>query len=427
MFKKLRESAYWKTAWLILICGGILIAFSKLIGNMQFSTGLAKINETLVPVYVGIICAFLVCPIYNMIVKNLYAKKPNLSLAKAMATVVSLVLIVGFVALMAYFLIPQVVTSCVTLVDTLPERLDATSKWLTEHVSAIPQLGDWVGQLSQTNITKAVMWIQKNIIGENTMEVATVVSSGVMTAVNSVINAFVGILIMIYVLNYKETLFAMSKKIIAATCTDEKRDDWYEFGEIFNETFVGFIVGRIIDSAIIGVLTYFVLLVFKIPFASMIAMIVGVTNVIPFFGPFIGAIPSFLIIMLENPVAAFEFLIIILVIQQIDGNIIGPKIVGDAIGIGSFWVLIAVLIGGGLFGFAGMVFGVPVFAVVYIYVNKITTKNLAKKGKAVLTSDYYTLEKYAIDEKTMESKLDEIKLKEKKEKEIKKNKKKNKK
>lgn len=402
MFRKFKENAYWKTAMLLVICGGILILFSSLIGKTNFSAGLSEINKTLAPIYVGIICAFLVCPVYNRIVSFMYYRKPNLSLARAVATIACLVIVVGFVSLLAYFMIPQVINSCVNLANTLPERLATLSDWLNTHVSRFPQLAEWVDNLSDTNTTEFIKWIQKNVIGENAVGVATMVSSGLVSAVKYVVNAFVGVLMMIYILNYKETLFAITKKIIAATCSERKQAAWLEFSEIFNETFVGFIVGRIIDSAIIGVLAYVVLAIVGIPFAPMISLIVGVTNVIPFFGPFIGAIPSFLILMLERPIAALEFLVIVLIIQQIDGNLIGPKAVGNAIGIGSFWVFIAVLIGGGLFGFAGMVFGVPVFAVAYRYVNKITINSLVNKGKDTATAEYYSLDKYGIDAKTME-------------------------
>ena len=407
MFKKFKENAYWKTATLLLICGGILILFSSLLGKTNFSAGFSAINKTLAPIYIGIICAFLVCPVYNKMVSLVYSKKPNLNLAKVVATVVCLVIVVGFISLLAYFMIPQVIQSCMNLANTLPERAAALSDWLSTHFSRFPQLATWVDNLAHTNTSEIIAWIQKNVIGENAVGIATMVSSGVVSAVKYVINAFVGILIMIYILNYKETLFAIAKKIIAATCTEKKQQSWFEFSEIFNETFVGFIVGRIIDSAIIGVLTYIVLAIVGIPFAPMISLIVGVTNVIPFFGPFIGAIPSFFILMLERPMAALEFLIIILIIQQLDGNVIGPKVVGNAIGIGSFWVLIAVLIVGGLFGFAGMVFGVPVFAVCYRYVNKLTTHSLDAKGKANATVDYYSLDKYGIDAKTMKMKKED--------------------
>ena len=134
----------------------------------------------------------------------------------------------------------------------------------------------------------------------------------------------------------------------------------------------------------------------------MLSVIVGVTNVIPFFGPFIGAIPSVFILLLENPIEALYFVIIIIVIQQLDGNVIGPKIVGNAIGIGSFWVLISVLIGGGLFGFAGMALGVPVFAVFYRYADKLMTNSLKSKEKNTHTSYYYSLETYGLEDDEVE-------------------------
>ena len=143
-------------------------------------------------------------------------------------------------------------------------------------------------------------------------------------------------------------------------------------------------------------------MIFDIPFALMISVIVGITNIIPFFGPFIGAIPSIFILMLEQPIDALYFIIIIIVIQQIDGNIIGPKIVGNALGISSFWVLLSVLVGGGLFGFPGMALGVPVFAVVYRYVDKITMNSLKRKEKRTDTAYYFSLEPYGLEDDEMD-------------------------
>ena len=243
-----------------------------------------------------------------------------------------------------------------------------------------------------------IRWAREHILEGNAVSIANMVTSGVTTAVTYVFNAVIGLLIMVYLLNCKERLFAICRKIVAATCGQKRKDRLYEFADIVNETFIGFIVGRIIDSFIIGVITYVALRIFNIPFAVMISMIVGVTNVIPFFGPFIGAVPSIILLMLEDPKSALYFAIIIIVIQQLDGNVIGPKVVGNAIGISSFWVLIAVLVGGGLFGFAGMAFGVPVFAVIYRYIDKITTRSLKNKDKATDTSDYFSLEPYGIDD-----------------------------
>ena len=195
-----------------------------------------------------------------------------------------------------------------------------------------------------------------------------------------------------------EGLFAIMRKIVNATCSTKRKATLYEFASILNETFIGFIVGRIIDSFIIGVLCYIVLKICAIPFALMISVIVGITNIIPFFGPFIGAIPSVFILMLEEPIDALYFIIIIVIIQQIDGNIIGPNIVGNAIGISSFWILISVLIGGGLFGFPGMALGVPVFAVFYRYADKLTMASLRRKDKDTTTAYYFSLEPYGIED-----------------------------
>jgi predicted PurR-regulated permease PerM len=209
-------------------------------------------------------------------------------------------------------------------------------------------------------------------------------------------------LIMVYLLNYKERLFAITRKLVNATCSQNRKARLYEFASVVNETFIGFIVGRIIDSFIIGVLTFIVLKICAIPFALMISVIVGITNVIPFFGPFIGAIPSVFILMLERPIEALYFIIIIVIIQQIDGNIIGPRIVGNAIGISSFWVLVSVLVGGGLFGFAGMALGVPVFAVIYRYIDKLTMSSLKRKEKDTSTAYYFSLEPYGLEDDEVE-------------------------
>jgi len=428
MFKKFKESPYAKTAFLILICGAILIIFSNLISKNRISIGFESINRTLAPIYIGIIFAFILCPVYNACVKWSYAhmlagasrkgfsigalmvheegklevdkqeKTRMLAGARAVASIVCVVIVVGVVGLFIYFVVPQVVSSGVSLINTMPQRLQNFSDWCNTHLSHFPFIATWVENLAHAENTEILQWIREHILSGNAASIATMISNGVIQAVKYVANAFIGLLIMVYLLNYKERLFAIMRKIVNATCNQKRKASLYEFAGIVNETFIGFIVGRIIDSFIIGVLTYIVLKICAIPFALMISVIVGVTNIIPFFGPFIGAVPSIFILLLENPVEALYFVIIIIVIQQLDGNVIGPKIVGNAIGISSFWVLISVLIGGGLFGFGGMALGVPVFAVIYRYVNKITMASLKRKEKHTNTSYYYILDQYGLDD-----------------------------
>ena len=432
MFKKFRESPYAKAAFLILVCGGLLIVFNNWITKNRISIGFENINNTLAPIYIGGILAFILCPVYNACVKWCYqrilagAKKRGFSvgamlvqdegdivvdkqekrnilgIARAAASLVCIVVVVGLAGLFVYFVVPQVVASAVNLVNTMPQRLASFSSWCNIHLSHFPFVATWVDNLANAENSEVMQWIQEHILSGNAASIASMVSNGVILAVKYVANAFIGLLIMVYLLNYKERLFAITRKMVNATCSQKRKASLYEFANIVNETFIGFIVGRIIDSFIIGVLTFIILKICAIPFALMLSVIVGVTNVIPFFGPFIGAVPSVFILLLENPIDALYFIIIIIVIQQLDGNVIGPKIVGNAIGIGSFWVLVSVLIGGGLFGFPGMALGVPVFAVFYRYADKLMTGSLKRKEKNTHTSYYYSLEAYGLEDDEVE-------------------------
>ena len=433
MLRKLKESPYFKAGLTLLIAGALLILIYKLVSNTHFSVGFETFNKTMAPFYIGGIFAFILCPVYNSCVKSAYnrllvsasrkgfsvgamivhedgnrvldkvEKRKALNAARIEATLVCVILVVGLVSLLVYFVVPQVVQSAVGLANTLPQRLETLSEWLEKHFSHFPIAAAWLDNVANAGNAEIIEWVQENILSGNAASIATMISNGVMTAVKSVANTFIGLLIMVYLLNYKERLFAICRKLVNATCTQKRKRNLYEFADIVNETFIGFIVGRIIDSFIIGVLTFVVLKICSIPFALMISVIVGVTNVIPFFGPFIGAIPSVFILMLEEPIDALYFIIIIIVIQQLDGNVIGPKIVGNAIGISSFWVLVAVLVGGGLFGFPGMALGVPVFAVIYRYIDKLAMASLRYKDKETSTAYYYSLvEPYGIDDDEIE-------------------------
>lgn len=430
MFRRFRESPYWKAAVAMTAAGGILIIFHNWIRETKFAVGFETLNRTMAPIYIGVILAFLLCPVYNKIVKTMYfrmlanahtgkttvigtkiihgpegsepvdseEKRKILSAARAFASIACTLIVVGLISMLVYFFVPQVVESSINLMDTLPERLKVLSEWLNINFSRFPQLTKWVDNIANAGTADIIDWIRKNILQGNAVSIAGMVSSGVITAFKFVANTVVGIIIMVYLLNYKERLFAISRKIIAATCSKKRQESLYEFSEIVNETFIGFIVGRIIDSFIVAVMMFVSMALLNMPFAPMIGVIVGVSNMIPFFGPLVGAIPSFMILMLEDPGTALEFVILVIIVQQVDANIIDPKIVGEAVGIGSFWVLLSVLIGGGLFGFAGMALGVPVFAVIYRYIDKVTIKSLKKHDKKTKTTDYFTLEQFGIDE-----------------------------
>ena len=204
----------------------------------------------------------------------------------------------------------------------------------------------------------------------------------------------VALIICVYILNSKELFMAQGKKFINAVFTKEHAEAIFELGRLSNNTFGGFINGKIIDSIIIGIICFIAMTILKLPMAMMISVVVGVTNIIPFFGPFIGAVPSALLLVLIKPMAALEFIILIIVLQQLDGNIIGPKILGKATKLASFWVMFAIIVGGGLFGFLGMILGVPVFAVFYTYAARGINKLLKKKNIDSDTLAYEDFSKY---------------------------------
>ena len=210
-------------------------------------------------------------------------------------------------------------------------------------------------------------------------------------------NFIIGIVISIYVLLGKETFIAQAKKLVYAVFPADRGNVIVATVRKANDIFGGFIIGKILDSVIIGILCFIGLSILQMPYTLLVSVIVGVTNVIPFFGPYIGAIPSAILIMLANPIQGLYFIIFILVLQQVDGNIIGPKILGDSTGLNSFWVVFAILVGGGLFGVAGMIFGVPLFATIYYITRKLTAWVLRKKGLPEETAAYTEVERIDVD------------------------------
>lgn len=424
------KSAYVKAAGAFLLAGVLLIFIHNIITKTKFSSVITTINNTLAPIYIGLFIAFLFCPIFNRIVKGLYAhmvtdctgeggllesisfgtNKPiennevrrhrrMLKIAKAIASIICILIMFAIIGLLGYFILPQIIDSIVKTVATVPEKLTELSSWSAVHLKKYPEVVKAINSIANAGSTEIIGWVQTHILKENAQNIAAQISTTAIGLLKMIVNIFVGILLAIYLLNFKEKLLAITRKLIAATCSEKKSQNLYEFGTIMNETFIGYIVGRILDAIVIGILTYFSMRLLNMPMAILVSVIVGVTNVIPFFGPFLGAIPSFCLLLLESPIQACYFAVLILIIQQLDGNVIGPKIVGNAIGMNSFWVLIAVLIGGGLFGFIGMALGVPVFAVIYRYVNKITESRLNKRERIKDTEYYYSFEQFGIENK----------------------------
>ena len=226
----------------------------------------------------------------------------------------------------------------------------------------------------------------------NIERVVTGLYTGVINVIAWLKNVLIGVIVMLYLLNMKELLCAQAKKIVYGVFPVTVANNVIERFRFIHQVFGGFIIGKLIDSLIIGILTFMVMSFLQMPYTLLISVIIGVTNVIPFFGPFIGAIPSALLLLLVSPKQCIWFLVMILVIQQFDGNILGPKILGNTTGLSSFWVLFSILFFGGLLGPLGMIIGVPLFAVIYRLAADFIERNLKRKKLSEKTADYHGLD-----------------------------------
>ena len=352
-------------------------------------------GNVLAPFIYGLVMAYLICPIYNATVRGTYSLlnrgnvevKHDMELSKGVGTVVSVLVIIIVLAGVFWMIIPGLVDSIVNIVEILPSATRKMSAWLEMKLSRLPvdeaTLDEWLD-----NLMSRTLEFVTNIVLPHSQSLATSVSHGVLGAVGFLMDFVIGIIISAYFLNSKDTFLAQIKKVIVASFKEKTAEEIFRGAAYTNKTFGGFISGKIIDSIIIGIICFLVMTLFGWEYALLISCIIGLTNIIPIFGPFIGAIPSTLLLLMVNPVHAIYFVIFVLILQQFDGNILGPKILGETTGLESFWVLFAVLVGGGLFGFIGMVIGIPVFAVIYHYMGRLLNRQLVRKGYSTDLNDY---------------------------------------
>ena len=409
--KRLLENKHARLMLMIFIVGALLIIFNQIVGNYEsFSEGVGTIKTIVSPFIYGFVMAYLLSPIYNATVRGLYKllgkyfknKQRLFSFCKLVASVVAVVCLIGAVAGLIALIVPQVIESLTGILKSLPQRLtqlsalfnDITSKMDNKRLAM--RMSEIYAQV-QTNLIELAQ--TKLLPGMGTL--VGQVSTQVLLTLKTMMNVMIGVMACVYMLNSKERFQGQFKKVILAMLPKEKAEAVFDFAKFTNRTFGGFINGKIIDSIIIGIICFILMEIFGFPYPILISAIIGITNVIPFFGPFIGAIPAAIIILLVSPIHALYFLILIFILQQVDGNIIGPAILGNTTGIASFWVLFSIVIGGGLFGFIGMVLGVPVFAIIYYYFSRSINKRLEAKGLEFRTDSYEDLNKYKIDKEEL--------------------------
>ncbi len=362
-----------------------LLIFFFLFRFDGFSNGVGKILNSLQGIIFGLILAYLLNPVMNFferrIQRRFFAGKERTQkqdrTIRGLAVACAMVLFLAIVTVLLMMIVPQLVGSIQELASTLEDKLTALTDWIN-RLTRNTQLAGQMENLAEQIFEWIENWIEENV-QNNGGEFMTTLYEGVYSAVKLVFNIFVGIIVAVYVLMTKERFLGQSKKLVYAVFRPRTGNIVMEVLHRANEVFGGFLIGKIIDSLIIGCICFVAMYIMRLPYSVLISVIIGVTNIIPVFGPFIGAIPSAILIFLVNPVQTVYFLILIVILQQVDGNIIGPKILGNSTGLTPFWVMFAILLFGGSFGVAGMIFGVPVFALIYYIIKRVAEHFLGKR------------------------------------------------
>lgn len=396
--EKYRRYIYWGvTAFVVL---ALLVGLVFLMINWaRVRSGCATLIRILSPIIWGMIFAYLLAPIYNRVRAFVMAvtkrwipsEKPRKVLGGALGTTASLLMLVAVVTGLISMLIPQLISSVKGIIEALPTSIRNLELWLEQIFADNPDVEAQVMEYYSQAAAYLQNWLTNDLV-PNITNILSGLSSGLFSAINALKNILIGLIVMVYLLNMKEKLMTQAKMILYGALPLKIANKLIEEGRFVHQVFGGFIIGKILDSMIIGVMCFVLLNFMNMPYVLLVSVIIGVTNVIPFFGPFIGAVPSAFLILLDNPMKCLYFLIFILLLQQFDGNILGPKILGDSTGLPSFWVLFSILLFGGLFGFVGMIIGVPTFAVIYKLVTELVTYLLGRRRLSADIANYEKLE-----------------------------------
>ena len=378
--------------WMLAGFGAISLSvvFFFILYRMQgIGTALDKVMDILSPFVYGGVMAYLLRPVCNYY-EGLFQKILPKKLKKFANTVaVTLSLITGLLVIYALIIMiaPQLYESIRTIWNTLPDRVAQFTQWVTVRFGEDEEFLKFMNTAYQEMYSTLDAWARDTLV-----PYVTNIVSGVGASVWKVLlflkNFLIGLIVAVYLLASRKRFKKQGVMLIRSGLKPRWADLVMDELAFVDRMFGGFIDGKIVDSAIIGVLCYIGCLIFKFPNALLVSAIVGITNLIPFFGPFIGAIPSVLLILIESPVKAIWFALFILVLQQLDGNVIGPKILGDRTGLSSFWVLFSIILFGGLWGLVGMVICVPLFAVIYDLLKKLIYRGLRKNQRLDIWDEY---------------------------------------
>ena len=376
----------WGLTALLVVCLSILFFFGvyRWKGVASWVDDLAAI---LAPFGYGFALAWLLTPLYNWVENKLlpaFTKNPARAEAGKLGAkaVASLACFVAFVAVVYAFvmmLVPQLIDSIMIIANNIESYVENLSVWVAGFLDQNPNLQKIITENFDQWGASLESWARGTLLPQMT-DIVTEVSVGLLSVLTFLWNLIIGLVACMYILNCKETMAGQSKRFLYGIMRAEKANVVIRSVRRVNDLFNKFLVGKAVDSLIIGILCFIGVSILKMPFPLLISVVVGVTNIIPFFGPFIGAIPTAILVLMVSPVQCLYYVLFIFLLQQLDGNVIGPKILAGSVGVPGFWVLFSIMVGGGLYGFWGMLLGVPVFSCIYTFGHWLMQRALKKRN-----------------------------------------------
>jgi predicted PurR-regulated permease PerM len=383
------------TAFLVIISS---IAFFLILSRLSLIwAAFRTVIGILSPIIYGLVFAYLLNKLMNLLEtrfliragQRLFPTKPARAklFTRAVSITLTFVIVLAVVGGILALVIPQIYNSVQSLVGRLPDYYKSVVGWSNSFLATNPDLEISVAQFFGTATNSLTNWLQATLL-TRTDQIITNLTAGVFNVVKEIASIIIGFIVAVYLLHHKEKFSAQCKRLIFGSFKPKRANSILSNIRFLDKTVGGFILGKVIESLIVGIISYIFLTVFGMPYTVLVAVFLALTNLIPFFGVFIGAIPSALMILLEDPLKCLIFVIYVIVLHMFANNILSPRIQGETIGLGGFWVLFAILLFGGFFGFWGLLLGVPVFAVIYAAIAGHNTKQLQEKKYPAETEAY---------------------------------------
>ena len=400
-FKWDKKYLYWGiTAFCVVACAILFYMALNYIGVV--GRAIKALVRILSPFIWGLVITYLLTPLVRTLQNRLFdplcarlnrggKHRRGKKLARGLAVFLSEIIMLAVIVALFYLIIPQLYSSIETIIVNSPIYIDSLTTWVTKLLTDFPEIRSYVTQVMGDVNTDLMSWLQTTVL-PGLGSLLSNVGTGVKYLLTGLYNLIIGIIVSVYILGNSETFGANAKRLLYSLLTPEAAKKLLEGLDFTNRTFIGFLNGKLLDSAIIGLICYIVCAILDMPYALLVSVIIGLTNIIPFFGPFIGAVPSAIIILMVSPIKCLIFVVFIIILQQVDGNLIGPKILGSSVGINGFWVMFSIILGAGLFSFWGMLLGVPVFVLIYTLINNSVDRKLRRSDLPVTTDEFMEID-----------------------------------